>query len=105
MNRPRKNTAAVPGGRKFLKIFLLILLRRQPSTMLVFHPFQAPEFSSYPVDGLKDVLRGIDSAKDRIDALNFGMAKDHLNAAAWHVAQVKKAIALVGQAKNQKASH
>ena len=55
-------------------------------------------------DGLKDVLRGIESAKDCIDALNFGMAKDHLNAAAWHVAQVKKAIALVGQSSNEKAS-
>lgn len=88
MNRPRKNTAAVPGGRKFLKIFLLILLRRQPSTMLVFHPFQAPEFSSYPVDGLKDVLRGIDSAKGCIDAPNFG--KRSLNAVAWHAGQGEK---------------
>jgi hypothetical protein len=39
-----------------------------------------------------------------LDALNFGMAKAHLNAAEWHCQQAKKAIAVVGQAKNEKAS-
>jgi hypothetical protein len=32
--------------------------------------------------------------------MNFGMAKDHLNAAKWHTEQAKKSIAIVGQGKN-----
>ena len=56
-------------------------------------------------DSLKDVVRGIEAALAGIDAMNFGMAKAHLNAAKWHTEQAKKSIAIVGQAKNQKASH
>jgi len=33
--------------------------------------------------------------------MNFGMAKDHLNAAKWHTEQAKKSIAVVGQSRNQ----
>jgi hypothetical protein len=54
-------------------------------------------------DSLKDVIRGIDGARHCLDALNFGMARAHLNAAEWHYQQAKKAIAVVGQAKNQKS--
>jgi hypothetical protein len=46
-----------------------------------------------------------DGAKHCLDALNFGMAKAHLNAAEWHCQQAKKAIAVVGQAKNQKPTN
>ena len=34
-------------------------------------------------DSLKDVVRGIEAALACIDAMNFGMAKAHLNAAKW----------------------
>jgi hypothetical protein len=54
-------------------------------------------------DSLKDVIRGIDGAKHCLDALNFGMARAHLNAAEWHCQQAKKAIAVVGLSKNHKA--
>ncbi len=54
-------------------------------------------------DSLKDVLRGIESALTAIDSMNFGMAKDHLNAAKWHTEQAKKSIAIVGQARNPEA--
>jgi len=54
-------------------------------------------------DSLKDVVRGIESAQAAIDSMNFGMAKDHLNAAKWHTEQAKKSIAIVGQGKTQEA--
>ena len=54
-------------------------------------------------DSLKDVVRSIEAAIGGIDAMNVGMAKAHLNAAKWHTEQAKKSIAVVGQAKNQKA--
>ena len=55
-------------------------------------------------DSLKDVVRGIECALVSIDSMNFGLAKDHLNAAKWHTEQAKKSIAVVGKGKNQKAS-
>ena len=54
-------------------------------------------------DSLKDIMRAIESAKSCMELMNFGLAKDHLTAATWHAKQAKKAIALCGQAKNQKA--
>ena len=52
-------------------------------------------------DSLKDVVRGIEAAQACIDAMNFGMAKAHLNAAKWHTEQAKNSIAVVGQAKQK----
>ena len=55
-------------------------------------------------DSLNDVVRGIEAAMACIDAMNFGMAKAHLNAAKWHTDKAKKAIAVVGQAKATKTN-
>ena len=63
------------------------------------------EYLREAYDSLKDVVRGIESAQTCIDAMNFGVAKDHLKAARWHTEQAKKSLAVVGQAKNQKASN
>ena len=41
-------------------------------------------------DSLKDVVRGIESGLVCIDAMNFGMAKAHLNAAKWHTDKAKR---------------
>ena len=55
-------------------------------------------------DWLKDVVRGINSAIGQMENRDYELAKSHLNAAKWHTEQAKKSIAVVGQAKNQKAS-
>ena len=53
---------------------------------------------------LNDCLRGLSQAEACIEILNFGLAKDHLKAAKWHANEAKKAIGVIGQSKNQKAS-
>ena len=55
-------------------------------------------------DSLNDVVRGIESAVAAIDSMNFGTAKDHLNAAKSHAGEAKKKITMVGQGRNQKAN-
>jgi hypothetical protein len=46
-------------------------------------------------NSLNDIIRGIESAQHSMDALNFGMARDHLKVALWHAGQAKKSIAAV----------
>ena len=52
-------------------------------------------------NSLNDIIRGIESAQHSIEALNFGMARDHLKAALWHAGEAKKSIAAVGQSKTK----
>jgi len=53
-------------------------------------------------DSLNDVVRGIESAVACMDVMNFGLARDYLNAAKWSTEQAKKSIAVVGKSKNPK---
>jgi predicted negative regulator of RcsB-dependent stress response len=48
-------------------------------------------------DSLKDVLRGLTSAQQCLDAMNFGTAKAHLTAASWHTKEAQKQIRFIGQ--------
>ena len=53
-------------------------------------------------DSLKDVIRGIDSALSSMESLNFGLARDHLKAAKWHIGEAQKKITAVGKNRSQK---
>jgi hypothetical protein len=53
-------------------------------------------------ESLNDVVRGIESAVEAIDSMNFGTAKDHLTAAKWHLGEAKKRITMVGQSTKSK---
>jgi hypothetical protein len=52
---------------------------------------------------LNDLLKNLTSAEACPKNLDLKLTGDHLKVARWNAEQVKKAIATVGQAKNQKA--
>jgi hypothetical protein len=52
---------------------------------------------------LNDVLRNLRSAESSLANRDYKLVADHLGVAKWNVEQVKKAIAFVGQSKNQRA--
>ena len=52
---------------------------------------------------LKDLLKNLTNAEACLSNHDLKLTADHLQVAKWNVDQVKKAIAAVGQAKNQKA--
>jgi hypothetical protein len=51
------------------------------------------------------VLRNITNAEAALKQRDYKQVEDHLGVAKWNIAQVKKVVPLVGQAKNQKASN
>jgi hypothetical protein len=53
---------------------------------------------------LNDLLKNISNAEACLQNHDLKLTADHLKVAKWNVVQVKKAIAVVGQGKNQKAS-
>ena len=53
---------------------------------------------------LNDLMKKITNAEACFLNHDLKLTADHLKVAKWNVAQVKKAIVVVGQAKNQKAS-
>ena len=52
---------------------------------------------------LNDLLKNLANAEACLNNHDLKLTADHLKVAKWNVGQVKKAIAAVGQAKNQKA--
>ena len=54
---------------------------------------------------LNALLKNLANAETCLQNHDLKLTADHLKVAKWNVAQVKKAIAVVGQAKNQKADH
>ena len=52
---------------------------------------------------LNDLLKNLANAEACLRNLDLKLTGDHLKVAKWNAEQVKKAIAVVGQAKNQKA--
>jgi hypothetical protein len=53
---------------------------------------------------LNDLLKNLANAEASLQKHDLQLTAVHLKVAKWNVGQVKKAIAAVGQAKNQKAS-
>ena len=53
---------------------------------------------------LNALLKNLANAEACLKNRDLKLAGDHLQVARWNVEQVKKATAVVGQAKNQKAS-
>ena len=51
---------------------------------------------------LNDLLKNLSNAEACLKNLDLKLTADHLKVAKWNVAQVKKAIAVVGQAKTTK---
>ncbi len=51
---------------------------------------------------LNDLLNNITNAEACLQNHDLKLTADHLKVAKWNVAQVKKAIAVVGQAKTTK---
>jgi hypothetical protein len=54
---------------------------------------------------LNDVLRNLRNAEAAVIIRDLNLIAAHLQVAKWNVEQVKKAIAFVGQSKNQKGRH
>ena len=52
---------------------------------------------------LNDLMKNLANAEACLRNHDLKPTADHLKVAKWNVGQVKKAIAAVGQAKNQKA--
>jgi len=52
---------------------------------------------------LNDLLKNLTNAEAELQKHNLKFVAVHLKVAKWNVEQAKKAIAAVGQAKNQKA--
>ena len=51
---------------------------------------------------LNDLLKNLNNAQASLSNRDLKLTADHLQVAKWNVGQVKKAIAAVGQAKNQR---
>jgi hypothetical protein len=51
---------------------------------------------------LNDLLKNLANAEACLKNLDLKLTGDHIQVAKWNVAQVKKAIAVVGQARKQK---
>jgi hypothetical protein len=51
---------------------------------------------------LNDLLKNLSNAEACLKNLDLKLTGDHIKVAKWNVAQVKKAIAVVGQAKTTK---
>ena len=54
---------------------------------------------------LNDLLKNLTNAEASLRNHDLKLTAGHLQVAKWNVAQVKKAIAVVGQSKNQKTKH
>jgi hypothetical protein len=52
---------------------------------------------------LNDLLKNLANAEACLKSLDLKLTADHLKVARWNVAQAKKALTVVGQAKNPKA--
>ena len=52
---------------------------------------------------LNALLKNIENAEACLQNHDLKLTADHLHVAKWNVGEVKKAIKLVGQSKNQKA--
>jgi hypothetical protein len=53
---------------------------------------------------LNDLLKNLANAEACLQNQDLKLTADHLKVAKWNVAQVKKAIAVVGQSKSQTRS-
>jgi hypothetical protein len=76
------------------------------------------EFSGYTSNGrdieldklreawklLNDLLKNLANAEACLKNLDLKLTGDHIKVAKWNVEEVKKAIAVVGQAKPQRSS-
>ena len=51
---------------------------------------------------LNALLKNIENAEACLANHDLTLTANHLNVAKWHVGEVKKAIKLIGQSKNQK---
>jgi len=52
---------------------------------------------------LNDLLENLENAEACLQNHDLKLTADHLKVAKWNVGEVKKAIKVVGQAKNQRA--
>jgi hypothetical protein len=57
---------------------------------------------SLKVNRHNDLLKNLSNAEACLKNLDLKLTGDHIKVAKWNVAQVKKAIAVVGQAKTTK---